>query len=146
MKRTAIAYRRPDGMLLIRPVNAMTHGGEKDGSPIHKLEADASGERIGLAVREALEASHTVDGFPGQMDPSDADLFSLVGVKSWMEFNRRTRSVGVELDDGNVVTVQPFLKVRGGFQSTKELWFSERLSTDERLGDLIREGLDRATA
>ena len=124
----------------------MTHGGLRDASPIHKLEADVSGEMIGRAVRGALEASHIVDGFPGQLDPSDADLFSLAGVKSWMEFNRRTRRVAIELDDGNVVTIQPFLKIWRGFQSTKELWTSERLSTDERLGELVREGLDQSSA
>ena len=146
MKRTAIAYRRRDGTLFVRPLNVMTHGGLRDGSPVHKLEADASHERIGLAVRGALEASHMVEGFPGQLDPSDADLFSLAGVKSWMEFNRRTRRVLIELDDGNVATIKPFLKIWRGFQSADEPWPSERLSTDERLGERVREGLDRSTA
>jgi hypothetical protein len=145
VKRTAIAYRRRDGTLFVRPVNVMAHGGLRDASPIHKLEADAPGERIGSAVRGALEASHMVDGFPGQLDPSDADLFSMADVKSWMEFNRRTRCVFIELD-GNVVTIKPFLKIQGGFQSADEPWPREELSTDERLGELVREGLNRATA
>jgi hypothetical protein len=143
--KLAVVYARADGRIYVRPENVMAGGAHKEGSPVVRLSESASDDDIGSALSRALEQSHAIDESLHGEFPPDTELFALAGVKSWRAFDRGTRCVGIVLMDQRV-TIRPFLKLGWGRQSTEDLWLSEDLTSDARLGALVRAGLDRATS
>ncbi len=139
----AVVHGRTDGHLYIRPLNSDHNGLWVEASPVVRLPEDAGDEELGFAVKRALETSHAAEPTIDLADRVDPDLYSLAHVKSRRAFDTGTRRVGVRLV-GGTLTILPHLKTRWGLASTREVQLDEELTTDARLGQLVRIGLERA--
>ncbi len=119
MKRCEV-YCRADGYYYICAQSQTTTGLWMGVRPFLKIGVDEPAARLGEAICEALAASRTGIPHPTDWDAVEVPLPAMAGVKSWAQFAKGAKCLGVE-DENGALTIIPYKKMRprGSFEQLK---------------------------
>jgi hypothetical protein len=142
-----------DGRVFVHPYSLTVSGFSiMDGLP-NVLKSQEEARILGDAVVAALHASNRAP-LPDRdlrVDPPDREFLAWLGLRSYGQYMRKVRDVGVfAFFDGQIeeVSLTPFRNEgsRGGFTPILEERFSITFESPEQLGRAVQEAMKKAVA
>jgi hypothetical protein len=137
MKRTCVVYLRKDELFIVSAAMT-THGFEIDDAPVCRLAADQAEATIGEAVLRALDAYRTNVPPPGPAGRHPDPVLQFVGVKSWGQLERSSRSISINDESGSIRAIPTRRLPAGGYDYLDELAVQCQ-AVPEQIGAAIRQ-------
>ena len=141
-----------DGRVFVQPMSFTANGFMiSDGLP-EVVDGIDDAEVLGVVVTAALHTSNRrpLPARDLRNDPPDREFLAWLGVRSWSQYKRGVRSLGVLAmfdDEIAEVSLTPSRNdgPRGGFTPISEERFSITFESPEQLGRAVQDAMSKAT-